>query len=50
MFITLFLPGNCFYRPKGYYSGDDIRKEEMGGLCSTYGGEEGFIQGFGVKA
>ena len=24
-----------FYRPKGYYSGDDIKRDEMGGLGST---------------
>jgi len=23
-----------------YYSGDQIEKNEMGGVCSTYGGEE----------
>ena len=27
--------------------GDQIEKNEMGGACSTYGGEEGCIQGFG---
>ena len=45
MLITSFLPGNCFYRPKGYYSGDDIRKEEMGGLCSTYGERRSLYRG-----
>ena len=27
--------------------GDQIEKNEMGGACSTYGGEERCIQGFG---
>ena len=27
--------------------GDKIEKNEMGGACSTYGGEERCIQGFG---
>ena len=26
-----------------------VEKNEMGGECSTYGGEERFIQGFGGK-
>jgi len=30
-----------------YYSGVKIEKNEMGGACSTYGGEERRIQGFG---
>ena len=35
-------------RPKARYcSGDQIGKDEMGVACSTYGGEEGRIQGFG---
>ena len=32
-----------------YYAGDQIEKNEMGGACSTYGGEERCIQGFGGK-
>ena len=28
-------------------SGDQIEKNEMDGACSTYGGEERCIQGFG---
>ena len=28
---------------------DQIKKNEMGGECSTYGGEERLIQGFGGK-
>jgi len=28
-------------------SGDKIEKNEMGGACSAYGGEERVIQGFG---
>jgi hypothetical protein len=27
-----------------YYSGDKINKNEIGGTCSTYGGEERCIQ------
>jgi hypothetical protein len=27
--------------------GDQIEKNEMGEPCSTYGGKESFIQGFG---
>jgi len=30
-----------------YCSGDQIEKNEMGGACSVYGGEERCIQGFG---
>ena len=30
-----------------YCPGDHIKKNEMGGACSTYGGEEMCIQGFG---
>jgi hypothetical protein len=30
-----------------YYSGDQIKKNEVGGACSTYGGGERCIQGFG---
>jgi hypothetical protein len=30
-----------------YFSGDQIKKNEMGGACSTYGWEERCIQGFG---
>jgi hypothetical protein len=29
--------------------GDKIVKNEMGGACSTYGGGEGRVQGFGGK-
>jgi hypothetical protein len=29
-----------------YYSGDKTYKNEMGGSCSTYGGEERSITGF----
>jgi len=28
-------------------SGDQIKWNEMGGACGTYGGEERYIQGFG---
>jgi hypothetical protein len=30
-----------------YCSGDKIEKNEMDGACSTYGGDERRIQGFG---
>jgi hypothetical protein len=30
-----------------YYSGDQFKKNEMGGAYSTYGGEWRYIQGFG---
>ena len=30
-----------------YFSGDQIKKNEMCGVCSTYGGVERRIQGFG---
>ena len=33
-----------------YCSGDKIEKNEMGGACSAYGGEERRIQGFGEEA
>jgi len=32
-----------------YFLGDQIEKNEMGGACSTHGGEERCIQGFGGK-
>jgi hypothetical protein len=31
----------------GYYSGNQIEKNEMGGACSTYGGKERYIKDFG---
>jgi len=30
-----------------YYSGDQIEKNEAGGACNTFVGEERFMQGFG---
>ena len=33
-----------------YYSGDQMEKNELGGACSIYGGEEKRIQGFGGEA
>jgi len=30
-----------------YFLGDKIEKNEMGGTCSAYGGEERCILGFG---
>jgi hypothetical protein len=32
-----------------YYLSDQIKKNEMGGRCSMYGGQDRFIQGFGGK-
>ena len=29
-----------------YYLGDQVKKNEMGGACSMYGGEERCKQGF----
>ena len=29
------------------YSGDQIKKNQLGRACSTYGGEERCLQGFG---
>jgi hypothetical protein len=31
------------------FSGDKIKKNEMGGSCSFYEGEERYIQSFGVE-
>jgi hypothetical protein len=30
-----------------YRAGDKIEKNDMGGACSTYGGRERCVQGFG---
>ena len=38
---------NDLYSSSKYYSGDQIKKNEMGGAYSMYGGEVGCIQGFG---
>ena len=32
---------------RGYGSGDQMEKNEMGGACSTYGEEQRYIKGFG---
>jgi len=37
---------NCIMQ---YYSNDQIEKNEMGVACSTYGGEDRCIQGFGEE-
>jgi hypothetical protein len=42
VFISCSVPGL-----HKYWSGDKIEKNEMGGECSAYGGEERQIQGFG---
>jgi hypothetical protein len=33
-----------------YYSGNQIKEDEMGGACGTYGGDEKCIQGFGEES
>ena len=38
---------NDFLLLAKYYLGDQIEKNDMGGACSTYGGEERCIQDFG---
>jgi hypothetical protein len=30
-----------------HYSGDEIKKNEIGDACSMYGEEEKYVQGFG---
>ena len=32
------------------YSSDQIKKNEMGGACNTYGGYESCVQGFGGES
>jgi hypothetical protein len=34
------------YNSEQNFSGDKIEKNEVGEACSTYGGEDGLIQGF----
>ena len=29
-----------------YYKGDEIKEDEMGGACGTYGGQDRYIQDF----
>ena len=41
---------NDLYCSPKYCSGDKIEKNEMGGACSAFGGEERCIQGFGGEA
>jgi hypothetical protein len=36
---------NCLYSTQ-YCSGDQIKQNEIGKACSTYGGEERHVQGF----
>jgi len=36
--------------PQQLLFGDQIEMNEMGGACSTYGGEERCIQGFGGES
>jgi hypothetical protein len=35
--------------PNKYYSCDQIKEDEMGGTCGTYGEEKEVQQGFGRK-
>jgi hypothetical protein len=35
------------FQKAGFVNGDQIKKNEVGGACSTYGGEESCIQDFG---
>jgi hypothetical protein len=37
---------SLYSSPNNYYSGDQIKKTEVGRICSTYGGEERCIQCF----
>jgi hypothetical protein len=50
--IPIVLDGHYLDKPtinvRGF-SGDKIKKNEMGGTCSTYGREERRIKGFGGK-
>ena len=43
---TAYLPGGSVLLTQ-YCSRDKMEKNEMGGTCSAYGGEERCIQGFG---
>jgi hypothetical protein len=36
--------------PYPIFAGDKIEKNEMGGACSAYGGEERRVSGFGGEA
>jgi hypothetical protein len=35
----------CIVHQNNYYLSDKIKKNEMGGTSSTYGGDESYIQG-----
>ena len=41
------IPYNFQHYSPVYFSSDPIKKNEMGGACGTYGGEERCVQGFG---
>jgi hypothetical protein len=43
----IFYSSHYYYYYYYYYSSDKIEKNEMGGACSAYVGEEMRIQGFG---
>jgi hypothetical protein len=44
-----FLYGWILYPLTQYFSGDKIEKNEVGGACSTYKGEERCMLSFGGK-
>jgi hypothetical protein len=43
--VSLFIAPTCF----NACAGDEIEKNEMGGVCSAFGGGERCVQGFGGK-
>ena len=40
---------NDLYSPTKYYSGDQMKKNEVGGECNTHGGEETYTQDFDME-
>jgi hypothetical protein len=46
---TTYRVTSCSVLFNKYYSGDQIKKNEMGRTCSTYGGEKRCIHDFGKK-
>jgi hypothetical protein len=43
------IPNNFFCILTHYCAGDEIERNEMGGVCGAYGGRERCLQGFGGK-